>query len=354
MNERRYHVDAAIAEGVGYTIVENASLEGRNTFRVPARARLLIDVRRREALGELFGFAMLKSDPLLVLGEGSNILFTRDWPGIVLSIAALGIEVREDDGARALVRVEAGENWNDFVRWSLGRGFCGLENLVLIPGTVGAAPIQNIGAYGVEVGEFIDHVEAWDRVAGELVQLSNAECRFGYRDSVFKQQRDRYIVTSVTFALPRSRPLRMDYAGVAEELAALGIETPTAPALAEAIARIRTRKLPNPALIGNAGSFFKNPVVAQSQATALREANPGMPAWNGAEGQVKLSAAWLIESCGFKGLQQGHAAVSEQHALVLVNRGQASGSEIWALAERIRETVATRFGVDLEAEPLVL
>ena len=354
MNERRYHVDAAIAEGVGYTIVENASLEGRNTFRVPARARLLIDVRRREALGELFGFAMLKSDPLLVLGEGSNILFTRDWPGIVLSIAALGIEVREDDGARALVRVEAGENWNDFVRWSLGRGFCGLENLVLIPGTVGAAPIQNIGAYGVEVGEFIDHVEAWDRVAGELVQLSNAECRFGYRDSVFKQRRDRYMVTSVTFALPRSRPLRMGYAGVAEELAVLGIETPTAPAVAEAIARIRTRKLPNPALIGNAGSFFKNPVVAQSQATALREANPGMPAWNGAEGQVKLSAAWLIESCGFKGLQQGHAAVSEQHALVLVNRGQASGSEIWALAERIRETVATRFGVDLEAEPLVL
>ncbi|SFN30718.1 UDP-N-acetylmuramate dehydrogenase [Dokdonella immobilis] len=354
MSEKRYHVDAAIAEGVGYTIVENASLEGRNTFRVPARARMLIDVRRREALAELFGFAMLKSAPLLVLGEGSNILFTRDWPGIVLSIAALGIEVREDDGERALVRVEAGESWNDFVRWSLGRGFCGLENLVLIPGTVGAAPIQNIGAYGVEVSEFIDHVEAWDRAAGELVRLSNPECRFGYRDSVFKHQRDRYIVTAVTFALSRSRPLRVDYAGVAEELAVLGIETPTAPAVAEAIARIRTRKLPNPALIGNAGSFFKNPVVTRAEATALGEANPGMPAWDGVDNQVKLSAAWLIESCGFKGLQQGHAAVSEQHALVLVNRGRATGSEVWALAERIRGAVTHRFGVDLEAEPLVL
>jgi UDP-N-acetylmuramate dehydrogenase len=354
VSEKRYHVDAAIAEGVGYTIVENASLEGRNTFRVPARARMLIDVRRREALAELFGFAMLKSEPLLVLGEGSNILFTRDWPGIVLSIAALGIEVREDDGERALVRVEAGENWNDFVRWSLGRGFCGLENLVLIPGTVGAAPIQNIGAYGVEVGEIIDHVEAWDRIAGELVQLSNRECRFGYRDSVFKQKRDRYIVTSVTFALPRSRPLRTDYAGVVEELAALGIGTPTAAAVAEAIARIRTRKLPNPAVIGNAGSFFKNPVVDGAQANALRKANPGMPVWKGLDGQVKLSAAWLIESCGFKGLQQGHAAVSEQHSLVLVNRGQATGAEIQALAERVRAGVEARFGLKLETEPQVL
>jgi UDP-N-acetylmuramate dehydrogenase len=354
MSEKRYQVDAAIAEGIGYTMVENASLEGRNTFRVPARANLLIDVRRPEALAELFGYAMLKTQPLLVLGEGSNILFTRDWPGVVLSIAALGIRILDEDRGHARVRVEAGENWNDFVRWSLGHGFCGLENLILIPGTVGAAPIQNIGAYGVEVREFIDHVEAWDRRSNALVRLANSACQFGYRDSIFKQQRDRYIVTAVEFSLPRSRPLQTDYAGVREELAALGGGVPTASGVAEAIARIRTRKLPNPALVGNAGSFFKNPMVDQAKADALRSAHSSMPAWDGADGQVKLSAAWLIESSGFKGLQMGHAAVSEQHALVLVNRGGATGAEILELAEHVKAGVLDHFGVKLEDEPLVL
>ena len=199
MSEKRYHVPAAIAEGVGYTIVENASLEGRNTFRIPARAQLLIDVRKPEALSELFGFAMLKNGPLLVLGEGSNILFTRDWPGVVLSIASLGITLISEDKDQSRIRVEAGENWNNFVHWSLAHGYCGLENLVLIPGTVGAAPIQNIGAYGVEVAEFITSVEAWDRESGTLTRLSNAECQFGYRDSLFKNPRDRYIITAVEF-----------------------------------------------------------------------------------------------------------------------------------------------------------
>lgn len=354
MSEKRYQVGAAIAEGVGYTIVENASLEGRNTFRVPARASLLIDVRRADALGELFGYAMLKSQPVLVLGEGSNILFTRDWPGVVLSIAALGIRELGDDGECTRIRVEAGENWNDFVRWSLARGYCGLENLVLIPGTVGAAPIQNIGAYGVEVGGFISEVEAWDRQSGQLVRLDRAQCAFAYRDSVFKHAPDRYIVTAVGFALPRRRDLQIDYAGVREELAALGVAAPNAPAVAEAIARIRTRKLPNPALLGNAGSFFKNPLVERGLADSLRQSHPLMPAWDGTGPLVKLSAAWLIESCGFKGLRQGDAAVSEQHALVLVNLGQATGMEIWSLAERIRAEVSSRFGVLLEAEPRIL
>src|SRR5690606_36944487 len=213
MSDHRHHVGAARAEGVGYTIVENASLDGRNTFRVAARANLLIDVRRADALHELFGFAMLKSQPLLVLGAGSNILFTRDWPGIVLSMAAHATRGLEDDGETATLRVEAGESWNAFVHWSLAHGFCGLENLVLIPGTVGAAPIQNIGAYGTEVGEFISTVEVWDRTAGAIRRLSRGECRFGYRDSVFKQERDRYIVIAVEFVLSRSHPLRMDYAG---------------------------------------------------------------------------------------------------------------------------------------------
>lgn len=354
MSEKRYHVGSAISEGVGYTIVENASLEGRNSFRVPARANLLVDVRKTDALAELFDFAMIKNGPLLVLGEGSNILFTRDWPGVVLSMAALGITILEDDGERARVRVEAGENWNDLVRWSIARGFCGLENLVLIPGTVGAAPIQNIGAYGVEVGEFIDVVEAWDRRSNQLVRLSNAACAFAYRDSVFKHERDRYIVTGVEFLLPHKRELQIDYAGVREELDAIGVDAPTAPSVAEAISRLRTRKLPNPALVGNAGSFFKNPLVESSLADSLHQKHPLMPAWKSDDSHTKLSAAWLIEACGFKGLQQGHAAVSEQHALVLINLGKATGSEIRALAERICETVSDRFGVVLEPEPLVL
>lgn len=353
MSGNRYQVPAARAEGVGYTIVENASLQGRNTFRVPARAELLIDVRRPEALAELFGMGLLKSRAPLVLGAGSNILFTRDWPGVVLCMAAHGVRVLEDDGSSALLRVEAGESWNDLVHWSLGRGFRGLENLVLIPGTVGAAPIQNIGAYGVEVREFISHVEAWDRNSGRILRLSNAECRFGYRDSIFRQERDRFVVTAVEFLLDRSRDLRMDYAGVREELAAMRIETPNAAAVAEAISRLRTRKLPNPALIGNAGSFFKNPLVEPQAASALIQAHPEMPAWDTPDGIVKLSAAWLIESCGFKGLRQGDAAVSEQHALVLVNAGQASGAEILALASDIQDGVRAKFGVDLDIEPLV-
>jgi UDP-N-acetylmuramate dehydrogenase len=344
----------AIAGGDGYTIVENASLQGRNTFRVPARANLLIDVRKREALGELFGYAALKTQPLLVLGEGSNILFTRNWPGVVLSITARGIRMLNDNGERARIRVEAGENWNDFVHWSLGRGFSGLENLVLIPGTVGAAPIQNIGAYGVEVREFIACVEAWDRSAGRLTRLANADCAFGYRDSLFKRDRDRYLVTAVEFELPRRHVLHIDYAGIAEELVALGITAPTAPTVAEAIARIRTRKLPNPALIGNAGSFFKNPLVGAATAARLCIEHPTLPSWPVGAAHSKLSAAWLIEACGFKGLREGDAAVSGQHALVLVNHGAASGAQIRALAERIRTEVRTRFGVELEPEPLII
>ncbi|MDR2013674.1 MAG: UDP-N-acetylmuramate dehydrogenase [Rhodanobacter sp.] len=347
-------IDAAIATGDGYTIAENTSLKDRNTFHVPARAAWLIDVREPQALAEVFGHAALKTQPLLVLGEGSNILFTRDWPGVVLSMVSRGIRLLDDDGERAHLRVQAGENWNDFVRWSLARGFVGLENLILIPGTVGAAPIQNIGAYGTEIREFIAHVEAWDRDANRFVRIAHADCAFDYRDSVFKRTRGRYIVTAVEFDLPRHHELRMDYADVREELAALGIAKPSAPTLAEAIARIRTRKLADPARLGNAGSFFKNPLVDMARAAALRRAHPALPVWPAHDGHSKLSAAWLIQACGFKGLREGDAAVSEQHALVLVNHGSASGAQILALAERIRATVRERFGIELEPEPMIV
>ena len=337
----------------GYTIIENAPLAARNTFRVPARAELLIDVHDAAMLPELFQLGALKTDPVLVLGEGSNILLTRDWPGVVLALATRGIRVLEDRGDAALVRVEAGENWNDFVHWALGHGFAGLENLVLIPGTLGAAPIQNIGAYGAEVREFITTVEAFDRRDGKLVRLCNADCAFAYRDSVFKREPGRYVVIAAEFLLPRQRELRLDYAGIREELASMGLDSPSHAAVADAVMRLRTRKLPNPALIGNAGSFFKNPVVDTTLAAELARTYPALPSWPAGEHR-KLSAAWLIESCDFKGLREGDAGVSSQHALVLVNHGKATGAQIWALAQRIQETVKQRFGVCLEPEPIVI
>jgi UDP-N-acetylmuramate dehydrogenase len=343
-----------IASEPGYTIVENASLEGRNTFRVPAHAELLIDVTRPESLPQLFGMTALRNGQVLILGEGSNILFTRDWPGVVLSMSATGIHILENRGEAVLVRVEAGENWNDFVCWSLAHGYVGLENLSLIPGAVGAAPIQNIGAYGVEVREFIGTVEAFDRTTNTQARLDNADCAFAYRDSRFKREPGRYVVTAVEFLLPRTRELRLDYAGVREELAAMKIDVPTAPTVAKAVCRLRTRKLPNPALIGNAGSFFKNPIVATELAENLHRENPTLAIWHVADSRRKLSAAWLIEACGFKGLREGDAGVSSRHALVLVNHGHATGAEIWNLAQKIQKAVRQRFDVALEPEPILI
>lgn len=338
-----------------FTLAENASLAGRNGFRVAARAELLADVRRPEGLVELFAFPFVRRAPVLILGEGSNILFASDWNGVVVSYAGLGRLVLDDDGATCLVRLEAGERWDDVVRWSLGLGLCGLENLSLIPGTVGAAPIQNIGAYGTEIGEFVHAVEAFDRDTNRLLRLDRDQCQFAYRDSVFKRAPERRVVTAVELRLPRQRELRIDYPGVREELAAMGVETPRASHVAEAICRLRTRKLPNPALLGNVGSFFKNPVVNADTAHALQGEHPGLPVFPaGEEGQRKLSAAWLIEQCGWKGKRDRDAAVAEQHALVLVNHGQATGAQLLELARRIAASVQQRFGVALEPEARIV
>ena len=339
----------------GYQLAEDVSLEGRNTFRVPARAAMMADVSRATGLAELFDFAMLREGPVMMLGEGSNLLFAGDFPGVVVCMATAQVSILEDDGGHALVRVEAGHNWNDFVGWTLARGLVGLENTALIPGTVGACPIQNIGAYGTEVGEFIETVEAFHRGTQQLKRIARADCGFGYRDSVFKQDLENWAITAVEFRLPRERELRLDYAGVKEELAAMGVvDSIRAPHVAEAISRIRTRKLPNPALIGNAGSFFKNPVVPEAQAAALREAHPGLPVFGNEPGQRKISAAWLIEQAGWKGFREGDAGVSAQHALVLVNHGRASGAQLLGLAHRVADSVREKFGVALEPEPRII
>jgi UDP-N-acetylmuramate dehydrogenase len=337
----------------GYTLTENAPLANRNTLRVNARAKLLAELRDASKLPELLDFPAVRSAPLLVLGEGSNLLLAGDFDGTVLAMEIRGVQV-EQDGDIARIAVAAGERWDDFVRWSLGQGYAGLENLILIPGTVGAAPIQNIGAYGTEVAEFIESVEAWDTRKRRVAQLDRASCAFGYRDSLFKHEPGRYIVTAVRFALPRSRELRLDYAGIREELARMGVAKPAPFHVAEAVVHLRTRKLPDPAVIGNAGSFFKNPVVEAAQAEALKREHPELPAWSQADGRSKLSAAWLIEAAGLKGQREGDAGISNRHALVLVNHGHASGGELWAFAQQVIATVAAKFGVRLEPEPVVV
>ena len=339
----------ARAASDGYRLSENASLKRCNTLRVNARARLLAELHDAAALPHLLDQPGLRHGRVLILGQGSNVLFSNDFDGAVVLMATRGIRV-EEQGQTTRITVAAGEAWDGFVRWSLSQGYAGLENLILIPGSVGAAPIQNIGAYGVEVAEWIESVAAWDRQQQRAITLDKATCAFGYRDSLFKRDPERYLVTAVRFALPRQHSLRLSYAGIDQELASMGISKPTPLHVAAAVTRLRRRKLPDPALIGNAGSFFKNPQIDADAAAALRAEHPDMPQWPVAGGRCKLSAAWLIEAVGYKGWRQGDAGISKRHALVLVNHGQADGAQLWALAQRLQTAVQQRFGVRLEPE----
>src|SRR5690606_27765568 len=298
----------------------------------------------------------LEGTPVMVLGGGSNLLFAGPPDVALLAIRAERMSVVEDLGASVVVRADAGANWDAFVRWTLAQGLSGLESLALIPGTVGAAPIQNIGAYGAEASERILSVEVFEPAPGTVHRMPPDACGFAYRDSVFKQQPGRYLVTAVEFELSRDAAPRVDYAGVREELDAMGVgATPTAPQVADAVTAIRRRKLPDPAKVGNAGSFFKNPIVPTPVAEALQALHPALPAFpSGLSGQQKLSAAWLIDQCGWKGHRDGDAGVAASHALVLVNHGQASGAQLLDLARRIAASVQARYGVALEPEPRIV
>jgi UDP-N-acetylmuramate dehydrogenase len=338
----------AIIGAVKYTLTEHAPLAARNTLRVPSTARWLAEVEDAASLGELFTQPQARG-PVLVLGAGSNLLLTRDFDGLVIHLNQHGIEILADGS----LRVGAGENWHALVRWTLDRGYCGFENLALIPGTVGAAPIQNIGAYGTELDEFVVAVHTWDRERGAPAVVGRDACGFAYRDSVFKREPDRWLVTHVEFRLSTRRPLVLDYAGVRDELAAMGCDRPTHAQVATAVERLRRRKLPDPAEIGNAGSFFKNPVVTRAVGATLVHQYPDMPRWDTGNA-AKLSAAWLLEQCGFKGYRDGDAGFSAQHALVLVNHGGATGADLWALAQRAQAEVEHKFGVRLEPEPRIV
>lgn len=336
-----------------WRLTAQASLQARNTFGVTATAPWLVEVSDSTALAEVLALPQLQEAQPLLLGGGSNLLFAGNPQTAVVALQTQRIDLM--DQASGLVRVEAGVPWHALVLWTLQQGLMGLENLALIPGTTGAAPIQNIGAYGTEVGEFVQRVEAFDRDTGAQVQLDRQGCAFAYRDSVFKQQPDRYIVTAVELQLPRQRDLKLGYAGLPEELAAMGVTQPDFRDVAAAVIRIRQRKLPDPATIGNAGSFFKNPIVPTAQAEALRSQHPGLPVFHtGDEATRKISAAWMIEACGWKGAREGDAGVAASHALVLVNHGSATGAQLLALARRIADSVQARFDVCIEPEPRII
>ena len=333
----------------------DVSLKALNTFGIDAHAAVLARVFDIDDLQTLLSQKHFANLPRLILGGGSNILFTRDFDGLVLLPEFRGMAITREDDDLVHVRAGAGESWDALVRWSLAQGLCGLENLALIPGHVGAAPIQNIGAYGIEFAEACAAVEIYDSSLGSTHLLSREQCGFGYRHSIFKTpEAANWIVTAVDIVLTRQAQLRLDYAGLREQLQAQDITAPTATDVADAVTQLRLRKLPNPALIGNTGSFFKNPIVTASVAKQLQLKHPTLPAWPTADGQKKLSAAWLIESCGFKGFRDGDAGVSSQHALVLVNHNDASGAQIWALAQRIQAGVLQQFGVELLPEPMVI
>lgn len=328
-------------------------LKPLNSFGVEATGASLLVLEHPQALSEL------SFDPRrdLVLGGGSNVLLADDIEGQVLQVGFRERRLRRLDSEQVRVRLGAGENWHEAVRWTIDQGLCGLENLSLIPGLCGAAPIQNIGAYGVELASVVHRVEAWDWHKRQSRRFDRQDCALGYRDSRFKSgEPDRYLITALELDLQTAERFepRLDYAGLREELASVTTDRPTPGDVSDAVIRLRQRKLPNPAELGNAGSFFKNPLLAEPQVGILREAHPDLPLYPDGEGRWKASAGWLIEACGWKGFREGDAGVAPQHALVMVNYGSATGRELLELALRIRNSVHDRFGIMLENEPRVI
>jgi UDP-N-acetylmuramate dehydrogenase len=334
-------------------IEHNFSLKNLNSFGIDACAHVYARVTSSAQLQAVLQDPALAALPRLLLGGGSNILLTRDFPGLVLHMASLGCEIVAVDLDVSYVRAAAGENWHRFVLWTLAQGLGGLENLALIPGTVGAAPIQNIGAYGVEIKDYLHSVTVFDSASGNTLVMDKAACRLAYRDSVFKHADGRaLVILDVTFALPKNWQPQLRYAELAQALQ--GTAALTACAVADAVIAIRRAKLPDPAVIGNAGSFFKNPVVSKKQCQALLDVFPALVHHAQSDGTEKLAAGWLIDQCGWKGRNLGPAGVYPKQALVLVNNGGASGLDIVRLAQAIQADVQARYGVLLEPEPVFI
>lgn len=339
-----------------FTRQHDYPLAPHTTFGLPARAAHYIELTDSGDLPEICRLPEFDAATVCWLGGGSNVLFMQDFPSLVVRMATRGIRELERTPDSVLLEAQAGENWHGFVQSSLHMGLGGLENLSLIPGTVGASPVQNIGAYGVEVKDRIHSVRCFDVQSQEWCELSNAECRFAYRDSIFKHEgRQRYVITSVVFRLDTQFVPNVKYGDLAQVLAEqCGGRAPTAQDVAQAVCAIRRSKLPDPAVLGNVGSFYKNPLVDAAHAQTLLAQYPQMPHYPQSDGRVKLAAGWLIDQCGLKGKTIGGAAVHDKQALVLVNKNRATAADVRALSDEICRIVAQRFAVDLQPEPVWL
>jgi UDP-N-acetylmuramate dehydrogenase len=328
----------------------HADLKTLNTFGISAHTPVLVMIGNANELNELAAMPGFESKDWRILGGGSNVLLTQDVGKPVVRIAIPGMKVLDTQGTEVIVEAGAGIIWHKFVQWTLNKGLFGLENLSLIPGTVGASPIQNIGAYGVELVDVFHSLDAWDIRTGLIRTFATDDCAFGYRDSVFKHEaKDRFVITAVRFRLRTVPDLKLDYGTIRAELEAMKITSPTAQDVSDAVVAIRRSKLPDPAQIGNAGSFFKNPTIPASQYESLKTAHADIPGYPASEG-VKVPAGWLIEQAGWKGFREGDAGVHAKQALVLVNHGAASGDQIVSLAKRIQDDVAGKFGIHIHPE----
>lgn len=326
------------------------SLKAYNTFGIDVKARDFISVSSVDVLQSTL--AEHQDQQLFIIGGGSNMLLTKDIQQLVLHIAIKGIEVVNQDENQVWVEAQAGENWHDLVLWTLDKDYGGIENLSLIPGNVGAAPIQNIGAYGVELKDVFDSCKAMDIKTGEITEFSNQDCKFGYRESIFKtSEKGNYIIISVVLKLTKHKhSIKTSYGAITAELAQHTIINPSIQDISNAVIAIRESKLPNPKEIGNSGSFFKNPIVDRAVFEAIEKQYPNMPFYEVSAQLVKVPAGWLIEQAGFKGKRFGDAGVHKKQALVLVNYGNATGLEIYNLAKKIQHTIAEKFGIAVEME----
>ena len=333
-------------------IEENISLRPYNTFGIEANARHLCRIRSEDQLIELIDTPIYKNEPHLILGGGSNVLFTKDYTGLVIKVDLKGIRIEKETDETIVLNVKSGEVWHELVMYCVHHGWGGIENLSLIPGTVGAAPIQNIGAYGVEIKEVIQNVEGIDLITGERKTFNNHECHFGYRESIFKYQlKENFFISSVTLSLTKkNHQFNTSYGAITDTLKAMNITHPTLKSISDAVIQIRRNKLPDPSLIGNAGSFFKNPTISLSHYENLKSSYPKIPGYPSVNQEVKVPAGWLIEQCNWKGKRINNIGVHTQQALVLVNYGDGKGEEIFQLAMQILSSVKEKFNIILTPE----
>lgn len=331
---------------------KNIDLKPFNTFGIHVTAHHFVSIHAQDDFLELIQSDLFKSEKHLILGGGSNVLLTGDFDGLVIHNKLKGIDIVQEDDSQITLCIASGEEWHSLVMYCVNNNWGGIENLALIPGTVGAAPMQNIGAYGVEIKEVVDFVTGIDLTTGAQRTLTNTECAFGYRESIFKHElKENFFISSVTLTLTKKdHVLRMEYGAIKDTLLLMNVDRPTIQSIAEAVIKIRQQKLPDPRVLGNSGSFFKNPSIPQEHFNLLKQTHPDIPGYPTDFQMIKIPAAWLIEQSGWKGKRQNHAGVHDQQALVLINYNSASGHEILDLAKMIQQDVYDKFMIHLTPE----